>query len=86
MAAIADAGFTPRLERLELHDCRIDARVAKRLAARGLLPLERPIVRRAEMSDAALRIIVDAAPRLKELGVPRTSLPGTWSRRGRTVL
>ena len=35
---------------------------------------------------AALRIVVDAAPRLKELGIPRTSLPGTWSKRGRTVL
>jgi len=86
MAAIADADFTPRLERLELHDCRIDARLAKRLAARGLPQLERLIVKHAEMSDAALRIVVDAAPRLKELGIPRTSLPKTWSKRGRTVL
>ncbi len=86
VAAIADADFVPRLERLDLHDCRIDARVAKRLAARGLPKLKRLFVKRVEMSDAALRILVDAAPGLKELGIPKTSLPKTWSRRGRTVL
>jgi hypothetical protein len=86
VAAIANAEFTPRLERLELHDCRIDARLAKRLAARGLPRLERLIVKHAQMSDAALRIVVDAAPRLKELGIPKTSLPGAWSKRGRTLL
>ncbi len=86
VAAIADADFVPQLERLELHDCRIDARIAKRLAARGLPKLQRLFVKRAEMSDAALRYLVDAAPGLKELGIPRTSLPKTWAKRGRTVL
>lgn len=86
VAAMAGADFVSRLERLELHDCRIDARLAKRLAAGGLPKLERLYLKRAEVSDAALRALVDAAPRLKELGIPRTTTPQAWSKRGRTVL
>ncbi len=86
VAAIADAAFVPRLTRLELHDCRIDLGNAKRLAAQGLPALERLYVKHAEMSDAALKAIVDAAPSLKELGIPKTTKPQPWSKRGRTVL
>lgn len=86
IAAIADASFVPSLTRLELHDCRIELPVARRLAARGLPQLTRLVLKHAEISDAALKLIVDAAPHLSELGIPNTTRPQPWAKRGRMVL
>lgn len=85
LATIAEAPFLPQLEGLELHDCRIDLPLARRLAARGLPRLRRLRVKRVEVRDSALRVLVDAAPHLKELGIPRTTTPQAWSGRGLRV-
>jgi hypothetical protein len=86
MKAIAQAAFLPRLTRLELRDATIDLATAKRLAAHGLPVLERLDLKSCEISEAALRILVDAAPALTTLGIPSSTRPQTWARRGRTVL
>lgn len=84
--AIAGAAFVPQLRRLALSDTKIDHATAKRLAARGLPGLETLSLKHCEVSEPALRVLVDAAPALTTLGIPSTTRPQTWAKRGRTVL
>ncbi|MCU0676849.1 MAG: hypothetical protein MUE69_29170 [Myxococcota bacterium] len=84
--ALSNAAFVPRLERLRLSDAKIDLPTAKRLAARGLPVLRHLELKHCDIRDAALQILVDAAPTLTTLGIPSTTRPQAWAKRGRTVL
>ena len=59
---------------------------AKRLAARGLPLLRHLELKHCDIRETALRILVDAAPTPTTLGIPSTTRPQTWAKRGRTVL
>ena len=86
MVALAHAPFVPHLASLELRDATITPDIAKALAARGLPVLARLDLKHCSASDQALSILVDAAPALGTLGIPSSTRPQRWAKRGRTVL